>query len=128
MAQNALINTAAALLDDYHCGTSKFTKVLSYIASSMCERDKLNSCCLAHDRCYDRHYYENDDSSMTQCDYEFRSCIRKSYRQSEFLCNKILGITHGSFVVWVGSAYRSLFGVNQPEDHGHGRYRRHLAN
>ncbi|CAD5212975.1 unnamed protein product [Bursaphelenchus okinawaensis] len=115
----------SALLDDYHCGVSTITKVLSYVSSSMCQQEKLNGCCYAHDRCYDKNFYKHDDMLMKECDYDFKHCIQVSY-ENEFVCSKILSVTHGSLVTFVGSFYRNLFGIDAPEEHGHSRYKRHI--
>ncbi|KAI6189608.1 hypothetical protein M3Y97_00027100 [Aphelenchoides bicaudatus] len=99
----SLVGSATALTEDYHCGIGPVTKAVSYVISSPCGREELNSCCLQHDRCYDQ-YKKHGGYFLQICEGPFANCIKNS--SHSWICQKFLIWSHCTVTNMFGGLYR----------------------
>ncbi|KAI6170502.1 hypothetical protein M3Y97_01146800 [Aphelenchoides bicaudatus] len=95
------------ILSNYHCGIGPVTKVLSYVASTPCGREKLSNCCYVHDRCYDKNKHDNG-YILHSCEFDFENCIKNLYGPTSWMCANYLKFTHSDIARLFGGFYRNV--------------------
>uniref|UniRef100_A0AC35FU06 Phospholipase A(2) n=1 Tax=Panagrolaimus sp. PS1159 TaxID=55785 RepID=A0AC35FU06_9BILA len=85
--------------EEYHCGIGSFTKLLSKVLTTGCDRDTLSEqCCKPHDECIDfawnAMYRIERNAATSECDKNFKECIWKLFQSQGPYCRSMVYVTH----------------------------------
>ncbi|KAF8366724.1 hypothetical protein PRIPAC_84553 [Pristionchus pacificus] len=84
--------------ESYQCGTSKSSRMTSWILTASCEQEQMNRCCISHDSCYD-----SCKLPQSQCDQIFCNCLFAV--PSTPICRNLIESLHCTAVQLLGDNY-----------------------
>ncbi|GMT27184.1 hypothetical protein PFISCL1PPCAC_18481, partial [Pristionchus fissidentatus] len=84
--------------DAYQCGSTKTSRITSWLLTANCEQEQMNRCCISHDACYD-----SCKLPQSQCDQLFCNCLFAV--PSTPICRNLIESLHCTAVQLMGDNY-----------------------